>query len=33
MTNGLMRRESLGLNEIDGLMEATVEFCRRSLVQ
>jgi AcrR family transcriptional regulator len=33
MINGLMRRESLGLNEIDGLMEATVEFCRRSLVQ
>lgn len=31
MINGLMMRISLQLDQIDGLMDATVEFCRRSL--
>ena len=31
MVNGLMRRRSLKLAEIDGLMEATVDFCRQAL--
>jgi len=30
--NGLLRRRSLKLDQIDGLKEATIEFCRRSLV-
>jgi len=33
MINGLLRRKSLKLDQIDGLMEATVEFCMRSLMQ
>ena len=33
MINGLMRRRSLQLENIDGLLEATVEFCKRSLIQ
>jgi len=33
MINGLMRRRSLQLDQIDGLMEATVEFCKRSLIK
>lgn len=33
MINGLMRRKSLKLDKIDGLLEATVEFCQRSLIQ
>ena len=30
--NGLLKRRSLQLDHIDGLLEATVEFCRRSLI-
>lgn len=30
--NGLMRRMSLKLGHTDGLLEASVEFCRRSLI-
>lgn len=33
MINGLMRRESLKLDKIDGLLETTVEFCRHSLTR
>jgi AcrR family transcriptional regulator len=33
MINGLLRRKSLRIDPIDGIMEATVEFCRRSLIQ
>ena len=33
MINGLLRRRSLQLDQIDGLMEATIEFCRRRLMQ
>ncbi len=32
MINGLLRRRSLKLDGIQGLKEATVEFCRRSLL-
>ena len=32
MLNGLLRRKSLQLDHIDGLLEATIEFCRRSLI-
>ncbi len=31
--NGLLRRRSLKLDQIDGLMEASVDFCRRSLTK
>ncbi len=31
MVNGLMRRKSLKLDQIDGLLGATVDFCRRAL--
>jgi AcrR family transcriptional regulator len=33
MINGLLRRKSLKLAQIDGLMEATVEFCKHSITQ
>ena len=33
MINGLLRRKSLQLDHIDGLLEATVEFCKRSLIK
>ena len=32
LVNGLLRRKSLKLDGIQGLKEATVEFCRRSLL-
>jgi len=32
MINGLLRRRSLKLDQIQGLKETTVEFCRRSLL-
>jgi len=32
MVNGLLRRKSLKLDDIQGLKETAVEFCRRSLV-
>jgi AcrR family transcriptional regulator len=32
MINGLMRRKNLKLDKIDGMLETTVEFCRRSLI-
>lgn len=32
MINGLLRRRSLPFDHIGGLMEATIEFCRRSLI-
>ena len=32
MINGLLRRRSRQLDHIDGLLEATVAFCRRSLI-
>jgi AcrR family transcriptional regulator len=31
MVNGLMRRKSLKLNEIDGLLGAVLDFCRQAL--
>ena len=31
--NGLLRRQGLGLDQIDGLKEATVDFFRRSLLK
>ena len=33
MINGLMRRKSLKLDQIDGLPETTVEFCRNALIE
>jgi len=33
MLNGLMRRRGLRLDEVDGLREGTVIFCKRSLVK
>jgi len=33
MVNGLLRRRGLKLDQLDGLQEATVAFCRRSLVR
>lgn len=31
MVNGLMRRKTLKLDQIDGLLDATVDFCREAL--
>ena len=31
MVNGLMRRKALKLDQIDGLLDATVDFCREAL--
>jgi len=33
MINGLLRMRSLQRDQIEGLQEATVEFCKRSLIQ
>jgi len=33
MVNGLLRRKTLKLDQIDGLLETTVEFCHRGLIQ
>ena len=31
MVNGLMRRRSLKLDQVDGLLDATIDFCRQAL--